>query len=625
MVDMFAPSTCQQQMLQLLGLAPELLGWDAKSSGFLEVLTHLHFAVWLCLQWCAVQPCPSSQGDPEQQLQRWQFEQRLWQLLPTWVMPCASDLVSGSAQGLLQQHQEQPQQLLQEQLLQLSNRSLAACDQVYKQLCTLGAPPAPPTAAWVTEFVGKLLQLADKLLLQQPPAPAAAAWFALTGGSSSSSHAVTTEARVACAEQLVQLLYELPHMNSRYKCTSGTGDLTTHGSSANLPGELRSSFSSVSVPRVAKRIVKFATALEAALRSVAVAVESGNVSIAGTCGFNRSCFVASWLVQHLGIRGPAGLVQEQRQLYSLLGTMLKLGCYAKARAQPSGGDPLAQRWQAAGSGCCLAAGQAAVWLLQVSLSTGGSAYPESLVLSLTEAQCRSVAAAAALQPSEAYLPSLVIFGRCCLQWAQQLQQQAPELLLLRLGGSEQEEQQRREVELHASYNAALLCVPGLRSWAGNSPCGMLESLAASVSDWVGSIEATAALAQLEAAGCAPQQLQHRLQALLSAQQGTQQGVTDTSLAALVRQLQKTGSRLSNIAVRHFCNNLACVNLNGPTEVRLVSGRGCMCAGCRMARYCGRDCQRAAWKQHKPVCKALAAAGVVAATAATASTTTTAVE
>ena len=65
--------------------------------------------------------------------------------------------------------------------------------------------------------------------------------------------------------------------------------------------------------------------------------------------------------------------------------------------------------------------------------------------------------------------------------------------------------------------------------------------------------------------------------------------------------------LSSVAVPHFCNNTSCANLTGPTDVQLVSGRSCICAGCRIARYCGRARQRQAWPQHKAVCKALAAA------------------
>ena len=133
----------------------------------------------------------------------------------------------------------------------------------------------------------------------------------------------------------------------------------------------------------------------------------------------------------------------------------------------------------------------------------------------------------------------------------------------------------------------------------------LKSWIATVAKWVGGTDAPAA-AQLEAAGCSPQQLQQRLDALLSAQQGAEQGLTDATLAALVQQLQAIGAMLSNTAVPHFCNNPACANLSSPTEMRLVSGRSCICGGCHLARYCGRACQRAAWKQHKPVCKALAA-------------------
>ena len=90
------------------------------------------------------------------------------------------------------------------------------------------------------------------------------------------------------------------------------------------------------------------------------------------------------------------------------------------------------------------------------------------------------------------------------------------------------------------------------------------------------------------------------------------------LAGLVQQLQETGRMLTSIAVPHFCNNPACANLSGPTEVQLVSGRSCVCAGCTAARYCGRACQRAAWKQHKPVCEALAAAAAAADDASAAS-------
>jgi hypothetical protein len=61
-------------------------------------------------------------------------------------------------------------------------------------------------------------------------------------------------------------------------------------------------------------------------------------------------------------------------------------------------------------------------------------------------------------------------------------------------------------------------------------------------------------------------------------------------------------------------------LGESSEAQLVGGRTCICAGCLTARYCGRACQRAAWRQHKPVCKALAAAATAAATPTAAAVT-----
>jgi hypothetical protein len=79
-------------------------------------------------------------------------------------------------------------------------------------------------------------------------------------------------------------------------------------------------------------------------------------------------------------------------------------------------------------------------------------------------------------------------------------------------------------------------------------------------------------------------------------------------------LQAAGSVLADFAIPHACNNPACSNLCGASEAQLVGGRSCICAGCLTARYCGRACQRAVWRQHKPVCKALAAAAAAAAAA-----------
>jgi hypothetical protein len=88
-----------------------------------------------------------------------------------------------------------------------------------------------------------------------------------------------------------------------------------------------------------------------------------------------------------------------------------------------------------------------------------------------------------------------------------------------------------------------------------------------------------------------------------------------ALPALLQQLQQTGLALCSMAVPCLCNNPRCTNTSGPTELSLVSGRSCVCGACRVAHYCSRACQAQHWKQHKPVCKALAAAAEVAAATA----------
>jgi hypothetical protein len=77
--------------------------------------------------------------------------------------------------------------------------------------------------------------------------------------------------------------------------------------------------------------------------------------------------------------------------------------------------------------------------------------------------------------------------------------------------------------------------------------------------------------------------------------------------ALVQQLRGVANTTDAIAVPNFCNNPGCGNVSGVSEAALVSGRSCLCAGCRTTRYCSRVCQKQHWKQHKPACKALAAA------------------
>ena len=137
-----------------------------------------------------------------------------------------------------------------------------------------------------------------------------------------------------------------------------------------------------------------------------------------------------------------------------------------------------------------------------------------------------------------------------------------------------------------------------------------------------------ALAQhLSAAGYNPQHMQQQLQQLLAllppsqdskdhknAEDPPEQASSAAGAAEMQSQLQCVGAVLTSVAVMCVCNNPSCSNVAGRSELGLVSGRSCVCAGCLTGRYCSRDCQRQAWKQHKPMCRALAGAAAASAAA-----------
>jgi hypothetical protein len=121
--------------------------------------------------------------------------------------------------------------------------------------------------------------------------------------------------------------------------------------------------------------------------------------------------------------------------------------------------------------------------------------------------------------------------------------------------------------------------------------------------------------QLSAAGYDAVSLQQQLAAFLQSLLGPREFVSLSVQQAVA--LQAVGLALTNVAFPCACNNPSCSELAGPLELQLVNRRSCMCADCRVVRYCSRDCQRRHWKQHKPVCRAIAArqAGAASATVA----------
>jgi len=138
--------------------------------------------------------------------------------------------------------------------------------------------------------------------------------------------------------------------------------------------------------------------------------------------------------------------------------------------------------------------------------------------------------------------------------------------------------------------------------------------------------ACGAAAQLSALGYDTQQVEGQLQAMAAAgvvhspavscyklHQKLEEASNDPQfdwqqqLLGLCEHMWAVGQALCTLPMPLACNSPFCSNFTGPSELQLVGGRSCIWAGCRTARYCSKECQRACWRQHKHVCRAVAAA------------------
>jgi hypothetical protein len=97
--------------------------------------------------------------------------------------------------------------------------------------------------------------------------------------------------------------------------------------------------------------------------------------------------------------------------------------------------------------------------------------------------------------------------------------------------------------------------------------------------------------------------QHKMDAAAAAVECNRASVLQHS-AQLLQRGQEFAEGVCGAPLRHCCNNPGCLNLGGLSEAALVAGAGSRCSGCRACYYCSRECQLAAWRLHKPVCKRL---------------------
>jgi hypothetical protein len=345
--------------------------------------------------------------------------------------------------------------------------------------------------------------------------------------------------------------------------------------------------------RLDAELVDAATAAAAARSAAAVTAAAGSVSLdllnALSLVFVRLFYPTaddsdyegkhpSPLVMLACCEGPGS--QVDRQLHSLLATIVKLSGWGMGKLT----DVACVQYSLAAV-CGASAVLDAIVEKQQRQQQQEQGQQQQLVGAAADRSNRYTAVDA--------LASVVIMGRCCMQWAAMQIQAAATL-------TQQQQQQ------HDAYVSPVQQVWRKPSWQIN-----VCELMLSAQEW---FTTGSTCDQLAAAGYAPLPVLQQLEQLLATYQALRDSPPDTvaPLLTAAQQLHSTGLALCSFAVPCMCNNPGCTSMAGLSELAAVSGRSCICAGCCVARYCGRACQRAAWKRHKPVCGALSAAAAAAA-------------
>ena len=87
----------------------------------------------------------------------------------------------------------------------------------------------------------------------------------------------------------------------------------------------------------------------------------------------------------------------------------------------------------------------------------------------------------------------------------------------------------------------------------------------------------------------------------SPEQAAQPAGTSASASQLGAEARQLAIWRAHILTARKCGNPRCASLEGASE---AAARGHKCSGCRLVRYCSRQCSVADWPQHKLCCKLL---------------------
>jgi hypothetical protein len=201
---------------------------------------------------------------------------------------------------------------------------------------------------------------------------------------------------------------------------------------------------------------------------------------------------------------------------------------------------------------------------------------------------------------------LLVFGRCYLQWAGAVHRPMAAgklkaaLGIAKLSGGHDEDLARPWSGLEFGLMQQMVVVRQLEDWLGSAGKGMCAGLSA---------EGYAMGSVVEGARALGDTYGNMMQAVAGCVFGhaAYADVLTAKASGLVSELTSLGQALSVFAVRSCCNNPWCPNTSGMSEKAVVTGKSCLCAGCKVARYCCKTCQTACWESvHKPVCKMLRA-------------------